>query len=635
MRARVAELAGIALLATVLTGILAWPVLRAPDTRVFGMPLVGTHHDPFTMMQVWQQPVTARVAFQPVTDLPGHWLAVTAGPVAAYNWMVLVTFPLTAVAAFALARQLTLARAGATLAALACAFSPFHLAHAAYHPHIAQVHWIPLYLMALWYAVGRLTGASLLWLTLATAAVAGSNFYAGWIVVVLTPVVMLTAWRVPGARQRWLSSASLLVCIGVCALVTVVWVAPTWWVARTSFGVSAAEVSTYSARPIAYLMPPASHPWLGAAVTQFWHGAGVTAALLEQQVSLGWGILVLAAVATGTWLRRSSLNAVGAPLRVVPALLAIGAAAAILSASPALITGSGLHALAPMFRSYARFGVVTHLMAVLLAGIGLSVLWQRGRLAARVLGVAAVGLVAAEYIVSPMAAYREVWPTAAHRWVHDHPTGLRVLDCVPYSPRTAADIWLTDGRLQLLGGSFSDCAEPHLAGKLAALGFTHLLVRASSDIAEPYARAAARESLPGLARVQQDADASLWRVTAPIPPIYVDTMSGFLPREYDEARSWRWMETTSQWRIMNPGATAIQATLRLELAAFTRTRMVVVLLNGTVVQQIPVSPERQVHVLGPLLVPRGHHTLSFESADADPLSVAFFGWHWTTIPDVR
>ena len=33
---------------------------------------------------------------------------------------------------------------------MAYAFSPFHLAQAAYHPHIAQTQWMPLYLLALW-----------------------------------------------------------------------------------------------------------------------------------------------------------------------------------------------------------------------------------------------------------------------------------------------------------------------------------------------------------------------------------------------------------------------------------------------------------------------------------------------------
>jgi len=62
--------------------------------------------------------------------------------------------------------------------------------------------------------------------------------------------------------------------------------------------------------------------------------------------------------------------------------------------------------------------------------------------------------------------------------------------------------------------------------------------------------------------------------------------------------------------------------------------VVAVAFNGTGVQDVSVSPERQVFVIGPLLVPRGHHSLTSDSADADPLSIAFGGWRSTTIPQV-
>jgi len=54
--------------------------------------------------------VGGRLFMQPVTDLTGAALARIAGPVAAYNWLVLISFPLAAAAAYLLARHLTLAR---------------------------------------------------------------------------------------------------------------------------------------------------------------------------------------------------------------------------------------------------------------------------------------------------------------------------------------------------------------------------------------------------------------------------------------------------------------------------------------------------------------------------------------------
>ena len=127
-------------LAALIAAVIAAPVLRAPSDRIFGMPLAGHHHDPFTVMQQMTRPIAASLALQPATDLPGALIARAAGPVAAYNWLVLITFPLAAGAAYLLARHLLIPPVWAALAALAVAFSPFHLAQAAYHPHIAQVH---------------------------------------------------------------------------------------------------------------------------------------------------------------------------------------------------------------------------------------------------------------------------------------------------------------------------------------------------------------------------------------------------------------------------------------------------------------------------------------------------------------
>ena len=150
MPGRIAEVSLITALAASITVLLALPVLRAPSERVFGAEIVGRHHDPYTVMQQLERPIGIGIYAQPLTDVPGALLARALGGVAAYNWLILISFPLTAAAAYLLARHLLLSPAAATVTALACAFSPFHLAHAAYHPHIAQIQWLPLYLLALW-----------------------------------------------------------------------------------------------------------------------------------------------------------------------------------------------------------------------------------------------------------------------------------------------------------------------------------------------------------------------------------------------------------------------------------------------------------------------------------------------------
>ena len=121
MAGRVAEVTAVSALALVLTLAIAAPVLRAPSERIFGMETVGRHPDPFTVMAQLGGPIADMVRgvyLQPLTDIPGALIARASGPVAAYNWIVLLTFPLSAAAAYVLARHLTLSPSGAA----ACSF---------------------------------------------------------------------------------------------------------------------------------------------------------------------------------------------------------------------------------------------------------------------------------------------------------------------------------------------------------------------------------------------------------------------------------------------------------------------------------------------------------------------------------
>src|SRR6185436_6768448 len=108
---RLAEAAAVSVLATIVTAAIAAPVLRAPSERVFGMEIVGRHHDPFTVMAQFERPIAIGVYSQPLTDISVALLARVSGGVAAYNWLVLLSFPLSAAAAYLLARHLALSPA--------------------------------------------------------------------------------------------------------------------------------------------------------------------------------------------------------------------------------------------------------------------------------------------------------------------------------------------------------------------------------------------------------------------------------------------------------------------------------------------------------------------------------------------
>jgi hypothetical protein len=627
---------------------MAASTLQAPSERVFGRESVGRHHDPFTLMQQIDRPFRLGPYSQPVTDLTGAALAWISGPVAAYNWLILISFPLSAAAAFLLARHLSLSRAGAAVAAMAFAFSPFHLAHAAYHPHVAQTQWLALYLLALWRCLDASSTAAIAWLGAATVAVTLSNFYGGLIAAVITPVAILAYVAASrrgesGAQTAVFVTASTLAAFAAAGLAYVAFVARLPFGSASGYEARASDLVAYSATWSSYLIPPVAHPLFGDRVRAYWLSEGVRDGLLEQQVSLGWGIVALAMVAIAAWVSRRHDRA---KMAAVPTLLAVAAMAFVCSLSPQGSIGAFtfarpsalLYEIAPMFRSYARFGLVVQLMAAVLAGIGVDRLLRSGTAGGRIVCGALLALACFEYANSPLLQSRDVLPSAAHRWIMNQGPALRVLDCAQDRPDSASVSWLTSGRISMLGGMIDDCREPALAAKLAAHGYTHLLVRRGAANAPWQVGAASQLGLRVAATFN---DSRVFSIAGPPPLVYTEAMTGFFAREDDPDWSWRWMSTTASWTVVNRTSGPLNATLDLEASSFHDTRDVTLLFDGRLVQTMNVAPARRSHRIGPLTVLPGSHILKFspieppkvaddimQNRDRRPLSIAIGAWTW-------
>ena len=263
---------------------------------------------------------------------------------------------------------------------------------------------------------------------------------------------------------------------------------------------------------------------------------------------------------------------------------------------------------------------------------------RAGTRRAQVVCVTLVALAAGEYAVSPFAVWRDVLPTRAHRWVTRQPTRVQALDCAPFTQESASVQWLTGDRVTLLAGAIDDCLEPNLPQKLAANGYTHLIVRRGIEESPWFDDRAPPDGLRVAARF---ADGRVFAVTAPTPSIYTATMTGFFPREYDAARSWRWMGADAVWTIVNTGTRPIVATLGLELSANPFARMDVE-LDGRYLQTLVFEPSRRVLQLGPLTVGPGDHQLGFRATtaltipddvagngDRRQLSFKLGAWTWT------
>ena len=284
------------------------------------------------------------------------------------------------------------------------------------------------------------------------------------------------------------------------------------------------DLFRYSAKWWSYLVPPVEHPLLGDLARRVWIAAGVREGLLEQQVSLGWGIVALGLVAiVAGWLRlRDPAGAAAARARV-PVLVIVAVAALVCSLSPERTIGGFtfvrpsalLYDLVPMFRSYARFGVVVQLMAALLAGIGVDYLRRAGTRRAQIVCVALVALAAGEYAVAPSALWRDVLPDGgaplgraaarprARPRLHAAQSGIAVSSVVDRLSRDVA------GRLDR-----ATARSRTLSQKLAAIGYTHLLVRRDTADGQWFAEHPAPDGLRVAARFD---DGQVFAVTARTP----------------------------------------------------------------------------------------------------------------------
>ncbi len=490
-------------------------------------------------------------------------------------------------------------------------------------------------------------------------AVTLSNFYAGLIAAVITPVAVAAYWLVTRrtdtqSTRRLVITAGTLLIVAACGVAY----ASTVVVDRAAFAFPRADLFRYSAKWWSYLVPPVAHPLLGATAQRVWNAVGIREGLLEQQVSLGWGIVALGLIAVFRWLAEArsangSERGRPAPLTRVPVLVVVAMAALVCSLSPERTIGSFtfvrpsaiLYNVAPMFRSYARFGVVVQLMAALLAGIGVDYLRRAGTRRAQIVCLALVVFAAAEYVVSPTELWRDVLPTAAHRWAVQQGDPLRVLDCTPLNQESESVQWLTGDRVKLLGGPIDDCAEPNLSGKLAANGYTHLLVRRDTPDQHWFAEHA---PLDGLRVAANEGGGQVLAVVAQTPAVYTATMTGFSPRERNADWTWRWMGHDAAWTIVSTSAQPIVATLDIELSAFHRERRIEVRLDEHPVRALVVEPPRRIYQIGPLTVSPGSHQVLFNpaegptvardaigGADARPLSFAIGTWSWTVRGDDR
>jgi hypothetical protein len=474
------------------------------DNTMLGAPIgSGWEQVPFDTAQL--------AVFTPLTLL--------VGPVAAYNLGLLSSYPLTAWATFLLGRRLGMTSLAAGFAALAFAFMPYHTEKAMGHLMQTHMEVFPAFLL---FAVRWSQGGSR-WNLVGAGAIAGltlwTDFYFAYILaaeaVAFFVVNALVGGRRPATLPRRLGDQAFGVAL--VGAVAALFVPPALVLAHRpgsgSYTSSVAgeinlfhrtldAVTIYSARPREYLLPWHANPllpdWIRQVEISHLHMSNFS----EQSLFIGYAVMALAAV--GVVLARRTF-----PIALA---LAIGIGGFVMAQPPmprygpiALLGPSYfLNPLLPVFRVYARFGILVLFGAALLAGLGFGVLQSRlepGR--ARWALAIPFLLVALEFNNVPPTHTYQIFPAPAeYQWLRDQPAGIVVEYPLATGPELTQEIQTRQYTLYqqvhlhpMLNGApptsaagvvaahLEPYSSPGVADQLRRLGIRYVFVHRSDYIA--------------------------------------------------------------------------------------------------------------------------------------------------------
>ncbi|TRZ96081.1 hypothetical protein D4R78_02100 [bacterium] len=317
----------------------------------------------------------------PVWEFINKWLSIFTSNFITYNLEVLLSFMLAGICMYSLAHFLTKSRMCGILSGVIYAFCPYHFARAWQHLGLAQIQWMPLYLLSLLILIKKRNLKNAFIAALCFYLVFAFEFHYAYFMFITT--IVLIIWM-----KNKLSTIKSFTVVAAIILVTV---SPVIFaIAKNTANVISAGVKaeygfvrpfndlfTQSARPLSYFLPASFHPVFGKFTEHFIGSSLYGESLTEHTLYLGWIPLILAFIA---FKRRKSWDSPYLRFFIVLAIVAW-----FFSQPPWWQIGPikiympsfFMYKILPMFRAYCRFGIVLMLAVAVLAGFGMKFILVR------------------------------------------------------------------------------------------------------------------------------------------------------------------------------------------------------------------------------------------------------------------
>lgn len=322
----------------------------------------------------------------PAISLPALGLSLIRNEIFAYNFIMLLSFFVSAMTMYYLVYHLTKNKLAGMLSGTIFAFSPYHFMHSYGHLCLANIQWLPLYTLFLIRLDEEKSLVNLLLCTLAFLLVVFTDYYYALLMAVFTGAFVL--YKLAHAyinRRNKPFDYQFLLAIGALLIISFLIIFPAIYGSLKAVQ-SAPQVLThpleelkiYSARPWEYLLPSLDNPILGKYAGYFiithLHGSNP----VEQTLYVGYVSIVLTMLALWWWIRKRNRLITEKADFAVP-FFSFAAFVALIFSAPPYIPLLGLKIplppyfifkIAPMFRVYARFGILVLMCLTVLAGYG-------------------------------------------------------------------------------------------------------------------------------------------------------------------------------------------------------------------------------------------------------------------------
>ena len=520
-----------------LTLVIALPVLGAPASKVFAGHgdallyiawiwwfktawLQGVPSDPNPMVAApfgtdWGGVV------EKGTIWPGIWLSNWVNEIFALNVLVLLSFPLAAIAAYHLTLYLTGNRSAAFISGLIYSFSPFHLWKSWAWIPLANIQWLAFYVLALfrWRRTRRLQDAVVSGVLFAVTLLCSYNY--GLVAIGFTffwiyfevMMAFVTNRKIRLDRVAWKSVVAATV---VAALLILPVIYPILMelleldraTAPTKRVWPLGDFYVLTARFTDYFLPPASS-WLYPLIEPIDTPTTIRGDFTNG-LFLGYSTLLLAGIGVWKcWRPARFARPINEDERFPVSLLAVALLIfLIFSMLPPtlevdlpvlgsfMLKGPGYlgYLLVPWFREYARLGVMVLLATAVLAGFGVRYLLDRWpRRKSWILGLIGLGLIVDFGFKSPdlfPLIINTESPPAVYRWLAKQPRDFTIAEYPIPQTSQISPVYLyygtVHGKRIVNGHGFSrkadeimptllTLAEPQAAGVLSFLGVDYLV----------------------------------------------------------------------------------------------------------------------------------------------------------------